>query len=206
LRRRASFTAGVAAAVLSAGMLLTTLALIGPLAGAQTETGPRPPAITDYTNYPLGVGIIPPSCTTQAPDTLVGVQFRVDTNTPVTDLRDLSTAQINAGSRLYMTWTGFAPGCEGIGVGLSGKISPHPYFDPAANQYAQYIGYCGPQANPCVAPYELSISLNPPVDVPCYQIDAHLGPQLLAVGPAGAFYSNAQFNLLVSAFNGRTEP
>jgi hypothetical protein len=105
-----------------------------------------------------------------------------------------------------MTWTGFAPGCEGIGVGLSGKISPFPYFDPTANQWAQYIGYCGPGANPCVAPYQVSISLNPPVDVPCYQIDAHLGPQLLDVGPAGAFYSNAQFNMLVSAFNGGFAP
>jgi hypothetical protein len=134
------------------------------------------------------------------------VQFFIDNGTPVSSLRDFTTAQMDAGDRLNMTWTGFAPGCEGIGVGLSRKITPFVYFDVGANQWAQYSAYCGPGGIACAAPYLLSMTLNPTVDVPCYQIDAHLGPQLLDVGPAGTFYSNAQFNMLISAFNGGTTP
>jgi hypothetical protein len=204
LRQRRSSAARVAFA---AGSLLVVLsALVSATAGAQTETAPHPPAITDYANYPLGLGIIPPSCTTQAPDTLTGVQFSIDGGTPVDSLRNLTTEQVNAGDRLYMTWTGFAPGCDGIGVGLSRKITPFVYFDVGANQWAQYSAYCGPGGIACAAPYQLSMTLNPTVDVPCYQIDAHLGPQLLDVGPAGTFYTNAQFNMLISAFNGGVTP
>jgi len=187
-------------------LLLAVAAFWGPTAGAQAALPPRPPVVEDYANYPLGLGLIPAGCTTQAPATLTGVQFNIDGGTPFDDLRDMTTPQATAGQTLTMTWTGFAPGCEGIGVGLSRKITPHVFFDLTANQWAQYGAYCGPGGTACAAPFTLSIPLHPIGDVPCYQIDAHLGPLLLDVGPAGGFYTNSQFNMLISAFNGGTEP
>jgi hypothetical protein len=186
-------------------VLLAAVALLGPDVGAQTATPPRPPVVTDYANYPLGLGIVPSTCTTQAPATLTGVQFAIDGGAPFSDLRTVSTAAMNAGHELSMTWTGFAPGCEGIGVGLSKKISQATLFSLTADQWAQVGSYCGPGGDPCTAPYRLTIPIHP-AKVPCYQIDAHLGPLLLDVGPSGAFYTNPQFTMLISAFNGGIEP
>ncbi|MEZ5266513.1 MAG: hypothetical protein R2755_33040 [Acidimicrobiales bacterium] len=52
---------------------------------------------------------------------------------------------------ITMTWTGYAPGCEGIGVSLSRKVSRTVGFNENDNQYLNVWSYCGPGGNPATA-------------------------------------------------------
>lgn len=165
--------------------------------GAQT---PSPVAVTDYANYPLGLGIIPATCTTQGSAILSGVQYSMNGGAPVSNLADLGQVPNNAS--ITMTWTGYAPGCEGIGVSLSRKVSRTVGFNENDNQYLNVWSYCGPGGNPCNGSLTLNLATSG-VSVACYQLDANVGPPLEIVGPAGSFYSiNGQFNTLLSANNG----
>jgi hypothetical protein len=169
--------------------------------GAQSAS---PPSITDYANYPLGLGIIPAGCTTQGAGILTGTQYSMNGGAPVGDLAALG--QIPADATITMTWTGYAPNCEGIGVSLSRKIAQQVGFSEADNQYLNAWSYCGPQGNPCTG-MTLTLDLSQAAPVACYQMDANVGPPLQIVGPGGAFYSiNGEFNTLLSANNGGAEP
>ncbi|MPY91550.1 MAG: hypothetical protein GEV08_00385 [Acidimicrobiia bacterium] len=198
--------------MVSAGVLAVAVAVGGAgVASAQTSNDPSPTPITDFANYPLGLGIIPPSCTAEGPEVVVNERFSVDGGPEVTDLRRLNL--LPPAESVTMRWDGFAPGCEGIGVGLSGKIAGSTIFDPNIDQVGDRTAYCGPEAGmiPCTAPFELTLFLgDQPGDPmpPCYQVDASLGPPLAIVGPSGSFYGilNGQFNMLISAWNGGREP
>ncbi len=186
--------------------------LVSAPASAQTSNDPSPPLVTDYANYPLGLGIIPAGCTTLGRAVLVNPQFSVDGG-PATDSLQSLDLQPPA-AEVSLTWDGFAAGCEGIGVSLSGKISGTPYFDPSYNQEKDRSAYCGPGDGliPCAAPYRLSLRLDEQpgqIDPPCFQIDAHLGPALAIVGPAGSFYRNnnaGRADMLIDAWNGGRQP
>ena len=109
---------------------------------------------------------------------------------------------------ITMRWDGFAPGCETIGVGLSDKVNNSVVFDFLANQYGSDGVYCGPGGAPCVAPYQLTLTVGERGGFTCFQVDAHLGPQLAVIGPEGAYYelNNTIYPTLISAFNGGSEP
>jgi hypothetical protein len=191
---------------------LSCAAVVGAasVASAQTSDDPSPTPITDFANYPLGLGIIPPTCTAEGPDAVNGERFSADGGPEVTDLRQLN---LTDAQQVTMRWDSFAPGCEGVGVALSGKASGATVFDPNMDQIGDRSAYCGPEAGmiPCTAPFELTLFLDDrpgdPVP-PCYQVDASLGPPLAIVGPSGSFYGilNGQFNMLISAWNGGREP
>ena len=180
-------------------------------ASAQTSNDPSPPMITDFANYPLGLGLIPASCTVQGPDVVIGARYSVDGGPEVTDLRFLNLQA--PAQAVTMRWDSFAPGCEDVGVALSIKSSGAVVFDPSINQYGLRTAYCGPEEGviPCAAPHELTLFLAPATGdpgVPCYQVDASLGPSLSIVGPDGSFYGilNGRFNMLISAWNGGIDP
>jgi hypothetical protein len=159
--------------------------------------------IADFSTYPPA---LPASCTVSGPDVVVGEQFSSG-GTTVADLRDLAPAP---GATITMTWTGFAPGCEGVGVGLSSKVAPNTAFDGAASYFLHNFAYCGPEAGatPCAAPFQLSVQVPTAAESPCYQIDAHLAPPLIRVGPNAAYYGvlNGVRNLLISALNAGQAP
>jgi hypothetical protein len=194
--------------------LLVAAAVLGVASSAmaQTSNDPSPTPITDFANYPLGLGIIPPTCT--APDAtsiILNPRFSVDGGPEVTDLRQLNLRP--PAEQVVFRWDGFAPGCEGVGVALSGKISGATVFDPNINQIGDRSAYCGPEPGmiPCTAPYQLTLFLTEQagqLDPPCFQVDASLGPPLAIVGPDGSYYGilNGQFNMLISAWNGGREP
>ncbi|MFN0026318.1 MAG: hypothetical protein ACKV2O_03885 [Acidimicrobiales bacterium] len=191
-------------AVLLAGLAMLFVAFgAAPAFGAHGAQNASPPAVTDYENYPLGLGIIPEGCTTQGAGLLVGEAYSVNGAAPVADLR--LAGEIPADATIEMTWDGFAPGCAGIGVSLSRKVAPAPTFDANVNQYVNVWTYCGPGGAPCAGSLTLDLSVS--TGVACYQIDANAGPPLNVVGPAGSFYSmNERFNTLISANNGGTAP
>ncbi|MCC6433902.1 MAG: hypothetical protein IT196_02635 [Acidimicrobiales bacterium] len=165
--------------------------------GAQT---PSPVAVTDYANYPLGLGIIPGTCTTQGSGILTGTQYSMNGGAPVGSLAELG--QVPGDAVITMTWTGYAPGCEGIGVSLSRKVALTIGFNEADNQYLNVWSYCGPQGNACNGSLTLNLGTSA-TSVTCYQLDANVGPPLEIVGPGGSFYSmNGRFNTLLSANNG----
>lgn len=194
--------AGLAACAVGVGLAST--------ASAQTSNDPSPTPITDYDNYPLGLGIIPETCTSQGASALVNPRFSVDGGPEVSDMRRLNL--LPPAQAVVMRWDGFAPGCEEIGVSLSRKIAGSPIFDPSIDQIGDRTAYCGPEdgAIPCAAPHQLTLFLGEqPGDpvIPCYQVDASLGPPLAVVGPSGSFYGlNQPFNMLISAWNGGSEP
>jgi LPXTG-motif cell wall-anchored protein len=159
-----------------------------------SQAAPAP--ITDYANYPPP---LPAGCTADGPSVLTGVQFAANGRTAAS-LRDLNLV---GGDTVTMTWTGFAPGCEGVGIGLSFKIAQAPTFVVSDNQYLQSFDYCGPDGTPCSAPFTLTLTLPTATSVPCGQLDAHIGRPLAIVGPSGAYYNlNNPVNMLISAFNG----
>ncbi|MPY93300.1 MAG: hypothetical protein GEV08_09600 [Acidimicrobiia bacterium] len=180
-------------------LVLGTLLWAAPQAGAA-----EPDAIRDYAAYPLGLGLIPPTCQAQGADVLTNVRFSVNGGPEVASLR-ASSMQI--GDSLTMRWDGFAPGCEGTGIGLSIKAATDVRFDPDTNQYASHQAYCGPAGTPCAAPYTLTLSLTPAAPTPCFQVDAHIGPMLSVVGPDGAYYNfGSSYNMLIDAYNGGAAP
>ncbi len=191
-------------AVLLAGLAMLFVAFgAAPAFGAHGAQNASPPAVTDYANYPLGLGIIPAGCATEGEGLLIGEQFSINGGDPLADLR--SAGEIPADATITMTWTGYAPGCEGIGLSLSRKVAPAPTFNADVNQYVNVWSYCGPGGTACAGSLTLDLSVS--TGVACYQIDANAGPPLNVVGPAGSFYSmNGQFNTLISANNGGTEP
>ncbi len=170
-------------------------------AQAQGSQNGGPPPVTEYGTYPAG--LIPDGCTAQGEELLVGEQYTVDGVTS-SSLRNFATIAQDA--IVTMTWTGFAPGCEGVGISLSRKISGQTNFDPSDNQYLNVWAYCGPGGTPCTAPFSLTLDLGLSPQVACYQMDANAGPPLNIVGPAGTFYSSnpGGFNTLISAHNGGT--
>lgn len=208
-RRRGAPRAGLVTLLLTAvvGVVLGTVST----ASAQTSDDPTPEPITDFANYPLGLGLIPATCTeAQASDIVLNPRFSMDGGAEVGDLRALDLT--NAG-QVTMRWDGFAPGCEGVGLSLSVKSSGSTVFDPTIDQYGLRTAYCGPSAGgiPCAAPYQLTLRLQDETINPlptCYQVDASLGPPLAVVGPSGSFYGilNGRFNMLISAWNGGIQP
>ena len=194
----------------AAGVLLCATAFGVAPAGAQTSDDPSPPPITDFANFPLGLGIVPATCTSQGASAVVNPRFSVDGGPEVSDLRRLNL--LPPAQAVVMRWDGFAAGCEQIGVALSRKSSGATVFDPTIDQVLDRTAYCGPEAGaiPCASPFQLTLFLDArPSDpsIPCYQVDASLGPPLAVVGPSGSFYGHGQpFNMLISAWNGGTEP
>lgn len=191
-----------------ANKLVAALAAVGGVALllASVWTGvsyAAPPApITDYANYPPP---LPATCTVDGAAVLQGVQFSTGGQSAET----LGGLPVTFGQPVTMTWTGFTPGCEGLGIGLSLKYALEPTFDPTDNQVLHSYVYCGPgdPTAPCTAPYTLTLQMPTSAVVPCGQLDAHIGPPLAVVGPAGAFYSlGSSQNMLISAWNGGTEP
>jgi hypothetical protein len=189
-------------ALLMAALAVVVLGIgTAPAFGAPGRQTTSPEPVTDYENYPLGLGIIPDGCTAQGADLLVGEQFSMNGGAAVSTLWALGNVPSDA--VLTMTWTGYAAGCEGIGVSLSRKVARQKFFDAADNQYLNVWSYCGPDAQPCAGMLVLDLGADP--SVACYQLDANAGPPLQVVGPAGSFYSlNGQFNTLISANNGGT--
>jgi len=189
-RVSALLLAGIAAMVIAFGAAPA-------LAAGRQGTGPAP--VTDYATYPVGLGIIPDGCTAQGSDLLQGVQFSMNGGPAASSLGALGPVPNDA--TVTMTWTGYAPGCEGIAVSLSRKIARTTAFDPAVNQYLNVWTYCGPEGTACAG--SLTLDLAQTDGVACYQLDANVGPPLRVVGPDGSFYSlNGRFNTLISANNG----
>jgi len=134
-----------------------------------------------------------------------GAQFTVNGQTG----SELAALPIASGDTVTMTWPAFAPGCESLGIGLSVKISQSTSFNENDNQYLRSFSYCGPEGPMCTTPASISIQVPSAALVPCFQLDAHIGPPLALVGPAGAYYASGlapHDNMLISAFNGGAEP
>ncbi|MDH4146771.1 MAG: hypothetical protein OEY23_16555 [Acidimicrobiia bacterium] len=184
--------------VVQFALLLGTL---GQVASA-LEHGPEPAAVRDYDTYPFAY--VPAGCHYQGQWAIEGETFEVN-GVVSTDMR---TMPIELGDEVIMRWDSFAPGCEDAGIGLSVKINNEPYFDPEGDQYGVNGVYCSPDTTPCTAPYELRLIADPGEGVTCYQLDAHIGPQLARVGPKGSYYQYGRddFNMLISAHNGGTQP
>lgn len=163
-------------------------------------SGAEPAPITDYASFPAP---LPAGCALEGPAVVPGVQFAVSGRTGA----DLSSLPIVAGDTVTMTWPAFAPGCETLGIGLSVKISHATAFDIDDDQYLQSFAYCGPEGPACASPASISIQVPSASSVPCFQLDAHIGPPLALVGPAGAYYGSGlapHTDMLISAFNGGT--
>lgn len=163
--------------------------------------GAQPAPITTYDDYPPE---LPETCTVDGPDVLQGLLFTVNGESA----EDLRTLNVDQGDTVTMTWDSFTPGCEGLGIGLSTKIAGSTEFDPSINQYGLEFSYCGPEGPECGdGPFQLTLRVPPPEELPCYQIDAHIGPPLAVVGPDGAFYGlGNEPNMLISAKNGGGAP
>ena len=134
-----------------------------------------------------------------------GAQFTVNGRTGC----DLAALPIASGDAVTMIWPAFAPGCESLGIGLSVKISQSTSFNENDNQYLQSFSYCGPEGPTCTTPASISIQVPSAALVPCFQLDADIGPPLALVGPAGVYYGSGlapHDNMLISAFNGGAEP
>lgn len=187
-------------AVLMAALAVVFVGLgAAPAFGASGPQTPSPAPVTNYAAYPLGLGLIPSGCTTQGEAMLTGEQYSMNGGAPVGSLGALGFVPNNA--TITMTWTGYAPGCEGIGVSLSRKVALSTTFDQSVNQYLNVWSYCGPGGTACNG--TLTLDLSQSDGVACYQLDANAGPPLDVVGPDGAFYSlNGKFNMLISANNG----
>ena len=157
------------------------------------------PPIRDYASYPPA---LPAGCV-DGESALVNVRFTAGGVTTA----DLGALPLTAGQAFTMTWDGFAPGCEGVGVGLSSKVATVPVFDQSTDYWLRAFSYCGPEAGapPCVnGTNTLTLAVPPASEVPCYQLDAHLGPPLAQVGPTADYYGflNGVRSMLISAQNG----
>ncbi|MFN0027816.1 MAG: LPXTG cell wall anchor domain-containing protein [Acidimicrobiales bacterium] len=156
--------------------------------------------VVDYGTYPPA---LPVGCP-EGGAALINVRFTSATATSAS----LRTLPLVPGQSFTMLWDGFAPGCEGVGVGLSSKVATLATFDENADYWLYEFAYCGPEAGatPCAAgANSLTLRVPPLPDVPCYQLDAHLTPPLAQVGPDTGYYSatlNGVRNMLVSAQNG----
>lgn len=159
------------------------------------------PPIRDYAAYPPA---LPAGCV-DGESALVNVRFSAGGVTNA----NLGALPLAPGQTFTMTWDGFNPGCEGVGVGLSSKVATVPVFDATTDYWLRAFTYCGPEAGatPCTpGTNTLTLQVPPAAEVPCYQLDAHLGPPLAQVGPTSAFYGylNGVRSMLISAQNGGT--
>ncbi len=158
--------------------------------------------VVDYGTYPPA---LPAGCP-EGGAALINVRFSSGTATS----DSLRTLALVPGQTFAMLWDGFAPGCVGVGVGLSSKAASLATFDVNADYWLYEFAYCGPEAGgtPCAAgANSLTLRVPPLPDVPCYQLDAHLTPPLAQVGPTTGYYSgslNGKRNMLISAQNGGT--
>ncbi len=161
-----------------------------------------PAPVVDYGTYPPA---LPAGCP-EGGAALINVRFVAGAATS----DNLRTLALVPGQSFTMLWDGFAPGCEGVGVGLSSKVASLATFDENADYWLYEFAYCGPEAGatPCAAGANaLTLRVPPLPDVPCYQLDAHLTPPLAQVGPDTGYYSgtlNGVRNMLISAQNGGT--
>lgn len=180
---------------------LMTVGFLSVILGVTAQVSSAEPApITDYGAYP---GPLPATCAVDGANVITGASYSVN-GTTASDLNDLAP---NPGDTVTMTWTGFAPGCETVGIGLSVKIALAPTFNAEDDQYLHAFDYCGPLGPACEAPYTLSIAVMPASTAPCWQIDAHLGAPLSIVGPSGSYYGLGRTpNMLISANNGGANP
>ena len=207
LPRRGRHGAGTRPSTKVAAALSLLLALvvgfcvtsISPARAADPGVAP----VTDYANYPDGLGIVVAGC--NGGNALTGVDFAVG-GVHHAQLGDFT---LHAGDVITMTWTGFGSGCEQQGISLSAKRAFQNTFDINDDQQlVQPFAYCGPGGTSCAdAGNTLTLTV-PPVNVACnFQIDAALGPPLADVGPHGSYYSNSLrgdngTNMLISANNG----
>ncbi|MEY2457184.1 MAG: hypothetical protein QOK06_2278 [Acidimicrobiaceae bacterium] len=161
--------------------------------------------ITDYANYPDAItpSLFPAGCSARGPAILTGTTFTVNgVSAP-----DLGSFTLSAGDTVTMTWTGFAPGCDTVGISLSAKRADAPFFQPGVNQeLIPPFGYCGPGGSACDPATGLSLTV-PARRVACnFQLDAVIGPPLSVVGPGGSFYDSSirgsGSNMLISSNNG----
>lgn len=173
------------------------------LAGAVEHGGPV--STDDYDAYPLA--FVPEGCTAQGADILIGERF-TSTSDPrwVEDFRKLNPGIKDV---VTMVWDAIAPGCESGGIHLSAKLSLATTFILDDEQYGAFGSWCGPGGPSCEdLGNRLSLDLAELGVAPCYQIDAHLGPQLETVGPTGDYYGifNGDHNMLIAAKNGGVLP
>ncbi|MDH4146770.1 MAG: hypothetical protein OEY23_16550 [Acidimicrobiia bacterium] len=181
------------------------LLLILGFSAAVSAAAPDP--VTDYANYPAP---LPAGCPDSA-GIVDGEQYTINGQT-ADNLASLPAPL--PGSTVTMTWSSFAAGCpsDQVGIGLSVKISLSPSFVEADLQHLAAFGYCGPEGPVCAAPFQISFVMPAADLVPCWQLDAHIGPPLAVVGPQpdGSFYSGvlngSGQTMLISAQNGGTEP
>jgi LPXTG-motif cell wall-anchored protein len=173
--------------------------LTGVLVFASAGTGAAQVApVTNFAAYPPP---LPAGCP-QGAAALVNVRFTANGYTTAT----LYGVVAQPGDSIVMQWDGFVAGCSGVGVGFSSKLAETPDFQPSSTYWLYDFDYCGPEAGatPCPAGAgSLTLTVPPAMDVPCYQLDAHLGPPLSKVGPTGTYYGplNGVQNMLVSAKN-----
>jgi len=173
--------------------------LTGVLVFASAGTGAAQVApVTNFAAYPPP---LPAGCP-QGAAALVNVRFTANGYTTAT----LYGVVAQPGDSIVMQWDGFVAGCSGVGVGFSSKLAETPDFQPSSTYWLYDFDYCGPEAGatPCPAGAgSLTLTVPPAMDVPCYQLDAHLGPPLSKVGPTATYYGplNGVQNMLVSAKN-----
>jgi len=174
-------------------------AMAGVLVFVGTGTGHAEVApVTNFASYPPA---LPVGCA-DGPSALRNVRFTANG----VESSTLYGVVAAPGDLIVMSWDGFNAGCEGVGVGFSSKIASAPVFRVDADYWLYEFSYCGPDAgaSPCgPAANQLTLRVPPSPDVPCYQLDAHLGPPLSRVGPTATYYGplNGVRNLLISAKN-----
>lgn len=180
-------------ALLAGGMLL---GLSGAAAGAQE--GPDADGLAGAT-----------SCTAQGAQAVSGVTFSLDHGSGADQLDQLGP--LDGAGTLTMSWDGIAPGCEDLTIGLTAhRLNAVSGFDPTIDQPQVASKTCGADtaAGRCGATGSVSIKLGSVLDdVPCVQLDAHVGPPLQVVGPSGGYYAyEQQIDRLLSAVTIGEEP
>jgi hypothetical protein len=196
------------------------MALVGGLVFSMTPSANaagNPDPISNYSTYPTGV--IPAGCATNGPGILTGATY-VSSKHPGDPKTSMADLDLDRGSVITMTWTGFAAGCEGVGITLAAKATQHATFVPDDDQRIVNFVYCqnGSAFNACgnsetgFGPLQLTVPSN--VAACNYQLDAIIGRPLADVGPHGSYYNNLtrgdngkpngtanDANMLISALN-----
>ena len=207
--RKVGYAVGLLIAVL--GGLFVTFAST---AGAATEATVAPIGKTnpaDYATYPDGM--IPGSCGTDGAAVLANVSYTITHAGVDRTVTNLSAEQLFIGDTVTMSWTGYANGCDTLGVSLAVKSTDHNTFVITDNQHLVSYQYCS--GSDCNANAQgvrhLSIQV-PSKQAACnFQFDAVIGPPLNVVGPNGSYYGNGLRqqagkhggpNMLIGASNG----
>jgi hypothetical protein len=182
--------------LLAVGLLLTVLGAIfvslSPSAGAATEATVPPITGPDLATYPQD-GIFPNGCTHDGPSILVGVNYAITHNGVTRNATVLNTEQLFIGDSVTMSWTDYAPGCEGVGISLAVKSTDHSDFVITDNQKLVSYQYCS--GSDCggngTSFGNLTIKVPSKQDACNFQFDAVIGPPLSVVGPNGSYYTRA---------------